>query len=102
MSAFLCVFFSFSVWHRKNWKRRWFVLQDNMLKYYPAVPLHGETAAGYINLSGDTQIVRQDSTSFLLVASHRTFRFMADNPNEVEQWVKVLSNLVSRLGSLAQ
>lgn len=78
--------------HRKNWKKRWFVLYKNELKYfcYPG----DKEALRVINLDEVTGIDRDDSVGkaccFRLVTSYRTFYMYATSEVEANEWVQIL------------
>eukprot|EP00051_Salpingoeca_urceolata_P018399 m.257803 g.257803 ORF g.257803 m.257803 type:complete len:498 (-) comp19184_c5_seq7:111-1604(-) len=79
-----------SLFHRKNWKRRFFKLQDTMLKYYRHEAVQGETAVGYVNIDADTEITRSDPKSFLVVSSRRNLHLVAKTEFEATQWIEQL------------
>ncbi|XP_057303591.1 dual adapter for phosphotyrosine and 3-phosphotyrosine and 3-phosphoinositide-like [Hydractinia symbiolongicarpus] len=76
----------------KNWKKRWFVLQKNLLKYYSDRKDH--TPIRSINLSEAEQVSEDfcdnKRNCFRLVLPSRTFYFVAGSPEEIKSWVEIL------------
>ena len=81
---------------RKSWKRRWFVLKNNVLSYYENDKTG--SALAYIPLrdcSGVSQLAESETggskNSFKLEHNSRTYYLSADNVQEYERWVTALS-----------
>eukprot|EP00731_Ephydatia_muelleri_P004117 Em0002g293a len=80
--------------HRKNWKRRWFVLFKNELKYYENEDLTPRsTPLRVINLCEASKVEKDPTKEFCfrLVTSHRTFLMCAQSAKEMDEWVEKLS-----------
>lgn len=85
--------------HRKNWKRRWFVLYRNELKYYNS---EGDTVPLRVIQLEDTSHIERDQTAgknfcFRIVTSYRTFFMFASSELEADEWVEILRWKVSCL-----
>lgn len=77
--------------HRKNWKKRWFVLFKNELRYYENE--ESNSPLRVINLF-EASTVEKDPTKefcFRLVTHHRTFYMCAQSAEEMDQWMEKLS-----------
>lgn len=78
--------------HRKNWKKRWFVLYRNEFKYFSYCG--DKEPLRVINLDEVTSIDRDDSTGknncFRLVTSYRTFFMYATSEVEANEWVQII------------
>jgi hypothetical protein len=83
----------------KSWKKRWFILQDNLLYYFEskkkARPL------GTVMFSNIRDVKMSDdkigkANCFLVITDERTYPFSADTENEMLDWmnpVRVLTKL---------
>ena len=54
------------------------------------MPKGAETAAGYINITPDTQIEIDSPTEFSLVAQHRQYKMQAKTKEEAAEWFRKL------------
>ncbi|KZT02276.1 PH-domain-containing protein [Laetiporus sulphureus 93-53] len=79
---------------RKTWKKRWFVLRPAHLAFY-------KTNAEYKLLrlldltdvhSCTPVLLKKHANTFGLVSPTRTFYLQAENPQEVQEWVKAISD----------
>eukprot|EP00043_Microstomoeca_roanoka_P013339 m.130730 g.130730 ORF g.130730 m.130730 type:complete len:176 (-) comp15728_c0_seq4:253-780(-) len=88
-----------SLFARTNWKTRWFVLRDTMLKYYPFQTINGkEKAIGWVNIKPDV-VVQTDDTdpaSFSLTTDERVFHFIAESKDQAHEWVDLLKKSILR------
>eukprot|EP00051_Salpingoeca_urceolata_P012885 m.160787 g.160787 ORF g.160787 m.160787 type:complete len:825 (+) comp17630_c0_seq7:1070-3544(+) len=84
---------------RKNWKKRWFVLQDSMVKYFKEECSGSSTALGYINLSADTQVNATTDRSFSLCTPRREYKIYCDTPEDARGWIDSLQAAVARARS---
>ena len=89
---------------RKNWTRRYFVQQDAMVSYYkPADVLAdesvrlGATAAGYINLDGETVVCALPDNQILLETPKRAYTFACDSSGDARGWLDALRTQLNRL-----
>lgn len=77
---------------RKNWKKRWFVLKDCVLYYFPSPK--GSKAKGLITLpSYKIWVASEIKKKYAFKALHesaRTYYFLANNFEEMKIWMKVL------------
>ena len=79
-------------YHRKNWKRRWFVLFKNELKYYDNED--GTTPLRTINLCEASKVEKDPAGKefcFRLITPHRTFYMCAQSAEEMDEWMEKLS-----------
>ncbi|XP_038250567.1 pleckstrin homology domain-containing family H member 2 isoform X2 [Dermochelys coriacea] len=79
----------------KTWKRRWFVLKGGELLYYKSPSDVIRKPQGQIELSISSHIVRGDGKQTVqLITEKRTYYLTADSPNILEEWIKVLQNVL--------
>ncbi|KAM9067939.1 pleckstrin homology domain-containing family H member 2 isoform X1 [Sarcophilus harrisii] len=79
----------------KTWKRRWFVLKGGELLYYKSPSDVIRKPQGHIELSMSSHIVRGDNKQTVqLTTEKRTYYLTADSPNILEEWIKVLQNVL--------
>uniref|UniRef100_A0A670XQR0 Pleckstrin homology, MyTH4 and FERM domain containing H2 n=1 Tax=Pseudonaja textilis TaxID=8673 RepID=A0A670XQR0_PSETE len=79
----------------KTWKRRWFVLKGGELLYYKSPSDVIRKPQGQIELSASSHIVRGDGKQTIqLTTEKRTYYMTADSPNILEEWIKVLQNVL--------
>uniref|UniRef100_A0A8D0GKU6 Pleckstrin homology, MyTH4 and FERM domain containing H2 n=1 Tax=Sphenodon punctatus TaxID=8508 RepID=A0A8D0GKU6_SPHPU len=79
----------------KTWKRRWFVLKGGELLYYKSPSDVIRKPQGQIELSASTHIVRADGKQTVqLTTEKQTYYLTADSPNILEEWIKVLQNVL--------
>uniref|UniRef100_A0A8D0DZT4 Pleckstrin homology domain-containing family H member 2 n=1 Tax=Salvator merianae TaxID=96440 RepID=A0A8D0DZT4_SALMN len=79
----------------KTWKRRWFVLKGGELLYYKSPSDVIRKPQGQIELSASSRIVRGDGKQTIqLTTEKRTYYLTADSPNILEEWIKVLQNVL--------
>ena len=94
---------------RKSWKRRYFVLQDTMLKYYKKDTALPPDALGYINMSSDVHIEHnvEDTTgasatvgdaprTFYIHTAYRIWAIVAEDEADARAWVMKLKNAVEK------
>lgn len=88
---------------RKNWKRRWFILDKLSLTYQTRPESHN--AKGRI-LAEDMKLVRDGDkskpTQFVLVTKNRELVIEANNTELKNEWMKRLTNLIQRQGQFRQ
>ncbi|XP_054853527.1 pleckstrin homology domain-containing family H member 2 [Eublepharis macularius] len=79
----------------KTWKRRWFVLKGGELLYYKSPSDVIRKPQGQIELSASSRILRGDGKQTVqLTTDKRTYYLAADSPNILEEWIKVLQNVL--------
>nr|XP_034967099.1 pleckstrin homology domain-containing family H member 2 isoform X2 [Zootoca vivipara] len=79
----------------KTWKRRWFVLKGGELLYYKSPSDVIRKPQGQIELNASSRIVRGDGKQTVqLTTEKRTYYLTADSPNILEEWIKVLQNVL--------
>eukprot|EP00051_Salpingoeca_urceolata_P010286 m.125263 g.125263 ORF g.125263 m.125263 type:complete len:209 (+) comp16649_c0_seq1:4722-5348(+) len=85
---------------RKNWKYRWFVLRDTMLKYYKRPVKAGSPlkALGYVPLTADTLIQHDamERNCFQIATKNRTFFLVGKNQQVVSAWLASLQEACNR------
>jgi len=85
---------------RKNWKRRYCILQSGKLAYYKHP--QDKRPAGEVILSERSSILSSENDPyFRVVTEARTFTFCADSAIEANEWVYALRILV-RCAALLQ
>ncbi|XP_074845713.1 pleckstrin homology domain-containing family H member 2 isoform X1 [Carettochelys insculpta] len=79
----------------KTWKRRWFVLKGGELLYYKSPSDVIRKPHGQIELNISSHIIRGDGKQTVqLITEKRTYYLTADSPNILEEWIKVLQNVL--------
>uniref|UniRef100_A0A8C9U8B8 Pleckstrin homology, MyTH4 and FERM domain containing H2 n=1 Tax=Scleropages formosus TaxID=113540 RepID=A0A8C9U8B8_SCLFO len=79
----------------KTWKRRWFVLKAGELLYYKSPSDVIQRPQGQIELSATSSIARSEGKQTLqLVTEKRVYYLTADSPNLLEEWIRVLQNVL--------
>ncbi|KAM6913029.1 pleckstrin homology domain-containing family H member 1 [Xenentodon cancila] len=79
----------------KVWKRRWFILRNGEILYYKSPSDVIRKPQGQIELSSSCCIVRgEGAQTFQLITEKKTFYLTADSPNILEEWIRVLQNLL--------
>ncbi|XP_005998342.1 pleckstrin homology domain-containing family H member 2 [Latimeria chalumnae] len=79
----------------KTWKRRWFVLKAGELMYYKSPSDVIRKPQGQIELNASCHIVKGDGKQTVqLVTEKRTYYLTADSPNILEEWIRVLQNVL--------
>ncbi|XP_075469623.1 pleckstrin homology domain-containing family H member 1 isoform X4 [Ascaphus truei] len=81
--------------HVKIWKRRWFVLRNGEIMYYKSPSDVIKKPQGQIELNSSCRIVRgEGSQTFQLITEKKTYYLTADSPNILEEWIRVLQNML--------
>ncbi|XP_068729703.1 pleckstrin homology domain-containing family H member 1-like isoform X1 [Montipora capricornis] len=84
----------------KNWKRRWFVLTDGKLYYYKTQNDVNRKPLGQIPLDGTCRIARTDGAlTFEVTTPKRTFYLTGDTKEVVDDWLRVLHNVMRKFSS---
>lgn len=79
----------------KAWKRRWFILRNGEILYYKSPSDVIRKPQGQIELNSSCRIVRGEGTqTFQLITEKKTFYLTADSPNILEEWIRVLQNIL--------
>ncbi|KAL6032123.1 hypothetical protein STEG23_019802, partial [Scotinomys teguina] len=79
----------------KTWKRRWFVLKGGELLYYKSPSDVIRKPQGHIELSAPCSILKGDNKQTVqLTTEKHTYYLTADSPNILEEWIKVLQNVL--------
>ncbi|CAH6778047.1 Plekhh2 [Phodopus roborovskii] len=79
----------------KAWKRKWFVLKGGELLYYKSPSDVIRKPQGHIELSASCSILRGDNKQTVqLTTEKHTYYLTADSPNILEEWIKVLQNVL--------
>ncbi|KAM8833831.1 pleckstrin homology domain-containing family H member 1 [Synchiropus picturatus] len=79
----------------KAWKRRWFILRNGEILYYKSPSDVIRKPQGQIELNSSCRIVRgEGAQTFQLITEKRTFYLTADSPNILEEWIRVLQNIL--------
>lgn len=81
----------------KTWRRRWFVLKNGTLSYYKTQNDVGRKPQGQIVLDEVCRVNRAEgAATFEISTGKRTYYLTADSINTMEEWVKVLQNVLRR------
>nr|XP_033807347.1 pleckstrin homology domain-containing family H member 1 isoform X2 [Geotrypetes seraphini] len=79
----------------KTWKRRWFVLRNGEVMYYKSPSDVIRKPQGQIELNSSCRIIRgEGSQTFQLLTEKKTYYLTADSPNILEEWIRVLQNIL--------
>ncbi|RTG83917.1 uncharacterized protein DC041_0005470 [Schistosoma bovis] len=81
----------------KGYKKRWFLVQDNLLSYYREPDAVGRHCRGTFDLTNAHLSVQESGCSFILTeSSGRKHHFKALSEEDKENWIIALSDLISR------
>ncbi|CAG0894698.1 unnamed protein product, partial [Cyprideis torosa] len=81
----------------KSWNRRWFVLKNGHLSHWKSHHDVHKKPQGSIPLDDTCRVVRAENASTFEVSSgKKTLYLTADNVPILEEWVRVLQNVVRR------
>ncbi|XP_072769846.1 pleckstrin homology domain-containing family H member 1 [Nerophis lumbriciformis] len=79
----------------KAWKRRWFILKNGEILYYKSPSDAVRKPRGQIELNSSCRILRGEGAhTFQLLTEKKTFYLTADSPNILEEWIRVLQNIL--------
>ncbi|XP_021508510.1 pleckstrin homology domain-containing family H member 2 [Meriones unguiculatus] len=79
----------------KAWKRRWFVLKGGELLFYKSPSDVIRKPQGHIELTASCSILRGDNKQTVQLTTEKHTHFLtADSPNILEEWIKVLQNVL--------
>ncbi|XP_052001626.1 pleckstrin homology domain-containing family H member 1-like [Xyrauchen texanus] len=79
----------------KAWKRRWFILRNGEILYYKSPSDVIRKPQGQMELNSSCQIARgEGAQTFQLITEKKTFYLAADSPNILEDWIRVLQNVL--------
>ncbi|CAL9686735.1 unnamed protein product [Knipowitschia caucasica] len=79
----------------KAWKRRWFVLRNGEILYYKSPSDVIRKPQGQIELNSSCRIIRGEAAqTFQLITEKKTFFLTADSPNILDEWIRVLQNIL--------
>ncbi|XP_055478519.1 pleckstrin homology domain-containing family H member 2 [Psammomys obesus] len=79
----------------KAWKRRWFVLKGGELLFYKSPSDVIRKPQGHIELTASCSILRgANKQTVQLTTEKHTYFLTADSPNILEEWIKVLQNVL--------
>ncbi|CAH8839050.1 unnamed protein product [Trichobilharzia szidati] len=85
----------------KGYKKRWFLIQDNLLSYYREPDAVGRHCRGTFDLSNAHICAPEAQTSFILIeSSGRKHHLKALTEEDKEKWVSALTDLISRSQSV--
>ncbi|KAK8407690.1 hypothetical protein O3P69_002325 [Scylla paramamosain] len=81
----------------KTWKKRYFVLKDGTLTYWKSQSDIHRKPAGQITLNEVCRVTRSEGAhTFEVNTGKKTYYLTADNTALVEDWVRVLQNVLRR------
>ncbi|XP_031684480.1 pleckstrin homology domain-containing family H member 1 isoform X1 [Oncorhynchus kisutch] len=79
----------------KAWKRRWFILRNGEILYYKSPSDVIRKPQGQMELNSSCRIIRgEGAQTFQLITEKKTFYLTADSPNILEEWIRVLQNIL--------
>ncbi|XP_031436629.1 pleckstrin homology domain-containing family H member 1 [Clupea harengus] len=79
----------------KAWKRRWFTLRNGEILYYKSPSDVIRKPQGHVELNASCCIARgEGGQTFQLITDKKTFYLTADSPNILEEWIRVLQNVL--------
>ncbi|KAL2098921.1 hypothetical protein ACEWY4_005401 [Coilia grayii] len=79
----------------KAWKRRWFTLRNGEILYYKSPSDVIRKPQGHVELNASCRIARgEGGQTFQLITEKKTFYLTADSPNILEEWIRVLQNVL--------
>ncbi|KAF0289062.1 uncharacterized protein FJT64_012623 [Amphibalanus amphitrite] len=85
----------------KTWRKRWFVLKDGSLMYWKSKASSHDVSRkapqGEISLDERCRVTRQEGAhTFEVGTAKKTIYLTADNTSTVDEWVRVLQNVLRR------
>ncbi|GFY66838.1 uncharacterized protein CG43867 [Trichonephila inaurata madagascariensis] len=81
----------------KTWRRRWFVLKNGTLSYYKSQSDVNRKPQGQIILDNVCRVNRAEgAATFEISTGKRIYYLTADSINMMEEWIKVLQNVLRR------
>ncbi|XP_031572263.1 pleckstrin homology domain-containing family H member 1-like isoform X2 [Actinia tenebrosa] len=81
----------------KNWKKRWFVLEDGKLYYYKTPTDVNRKPLGQVPLDGSCRISRTEGDLTIEVSTpNRTYYLTGETLEEVDEWLRVLHNVMRK------
>ncbi|KAB7506302.1 Uncharacterized protein Anas_04819 [Armadillidium nasatum] len=81
----------------KTWKKRYFVLKDGSLSYWKSQSEIHRKPAGEISLDHGCSVARSEGAhTFEVNTGKKVYYLTADNTTLVEEWVRVLQNVLRR------
>ncbi|XP_043192150.1 pleckstrin homology domain-containing family H member 1-like isoform X2 [Amphibalanus amphitrite] len=82
----------------KTWRKRWFVLKDGSLMYWKSKhDVSRKAPQGEISLDERCRVTRQEGAhTFEVGTAKKTIYLTADNTSTVDEWVRVLQNVLRR------
>jgi len=81
----------------KNWKKRWFVLKDDVLYYFKGK--EDNEAAGSISVencsiqTANNKTGKKNSFEILTQMKERNYYLYAETASEMEEWISILSKV---------
>jgi len=71
-----------------SWKKRWFVLEEGIFKYYKSAQSHEPLGSFQVNGNRIVQVeVQKKKYIFSVVTKDRTFHIQAGNEHEKQAWI---------------
>lgn len=86
----------------KNWKRRWFVLDENQLNFYEKP---GKKQLGSIPLSNVVKVKsdsKKENAFNIILSSSKTYNLSSDTQEECADWISSLNYLLEQSSSSIQ
>uniref|UniRef100_A0A8C2JVD9 Pleckstrin homology domain containing, family A (phosphoinositide binding specific) member 1b n=1 Tax=Cyprinus carpio TaxID=7962 RepID=A0A8C2JVD9_CYPCA len=77
----------------KNWKRRYFMLDDNTLREREPLRVIPLKEVNRVQECKQSDLMMRDNL-FELVTTSRTFYFQSDSPEEMHGWIKAISGAI--------
>ncbi|KAK2564848.1 Unconventional myosin-X [Acropora cervicornis] len=78
----------------RNWKRRWFVLKDNILTYHET-DVEGAKSLGTIDIKNAIRIIDDGvkENGFSIITENRTYHVIAENTYDWNHWFNILNRV---------
>eukprot|EP00045_Choanoeca_perplexa_P014754 m.175583 g.175583 ORF g.175583 m.175583 type:complete len:513 (+) comp16785_c2_seq5:186-1724(+) len=86
-----------STLHKRAWRKRYFILQDAMLKYFKKKPLDGATATGYLVLHQSSVIRTSGARGFSVQTRDALLNFMAEDEADAQRWLATLRRVTNQV-----
>ena len=87
----------------KSWRKRYFVLKNGTLSYWKSQHDSHRKAQGIILLDGSCRVSRAEAANTFEIVSRsesgtggKTYYLTADSTSLMEEWVRVLQNVIQR------
>ena len=85
-----------SMFGRRNWKKRYFIVGDGLLEYYESVQesLQGSSPINKLILGRQDTVESTGEASFVIITATRTLHLCASSKQEKEDWIMTIQSQI--------